>query len=129
MPRKREPRIDAYIRNAKPFARQLLTRIRVIVHRAVPKIEESIKWGMPAFLVDGQIVSGMAGFTAHGALWFWSSSRLVKAGILRKEWTRQGMGSFGKLTGVGDLPSSALLVRAVRRAAAWRKAGGTKSRT
>jgi hypothetical protein len=127
MPRRRDPRIDAYIRKAKPFAKPLLSRIRVIVHRAVPTIEESIKWGMPAFLVHGQIVCGMAGFTHHGAFWFWNGSALVKRGILRKEWTGGGMGSFGKLTGVKDLPAAGPLVQAVRRAAALRMAGVKKA--
>jgi len=125
---KRDPRVDAYIRKAKPFAKPILARIRSIVHRANPRFQESIKWRMPAFLVDGQIVCGMAGFTAHAAFWFWNGNRLRAKGILKKEWMTGGMGALGKLTKVKDLPSSPALVRAVRLAAELRLSGVRKSK-
>src|ERR1051325_12030253 len=97
---RRDPRIDAYIRKAKPFAQPILRRIRADVHRGARKIEESVKWGMPAFLVGGRIVCGMAGFTRHAALWFWNGAALARKGVLRAAWRGPGMGSFGKLTAV-----------------------------
>ena len=128
MSKRRDPRLDAYIRKAKPFAKPILVHIRKIVHRAVPKIEESIKWGMPAYLIDGQIVCGMAGFTAHAALWFWNGAALLKAGVLRKEWLKkEGMGTFGRLTNVKDLPAAGALAAAIRKAAAIRQAGAKKA--
>ena len=47
----RDPRVDAYIRNAAPFARPILTTIRETVHAACPGVEETIKWRFPHFLV------------------------------------------------------------------------------
>ena len=44
----REPRIDAYIAKAQPFARPILEQIRERVHAAVPEAEEAMKWSAPA---------------------------------------------------------------------------------
>ncbi len=122
MPARKDPRIDAYIRRAQPFAKPILVRIRTVVHRGLPDVEETIKWGMPAYLAGGKIVCGMAGFKAHAALWFWNGKALVTAGILKAAWNGPGMGSFGKLRKVADLPPAGVLAAAVRKAAS-RRAG------
>ena len=41
----RDPRIDAYIARAAPFARPILEHVRERVHAAAPEAEEAIKWG------------------------------------------------------------------------------------
>ena len=35
-----DPRIDAYITNAAPFARPILTHLRALVHGTCPEVEE-----------------------------------------------------------------------------------------
>ena len=96
----RDPRIDAYIAKREPFARPILERIREIVHRALPEIEEGIKWGSPAFMLNGKNVAGMAAFKAHAALMLTADD--VAGG---------GMGSYGKLKSLDDLPSEKDLTR------------------
>ena len=44
----REPRVDAYIAKAPPFARPILEHVRERVHAAVPDVEEAMKWSAPA---------------------------------------------------------------------------------
>jgi len=63
----REPRIDAYIAKAQPFARPILSHIREWVHAAVPEAEEAMKWSAPAFVLNGKILIVMAAFKAHAA--------------------------------------------------------------
>ena len=63
-----DQRIDAYIAKAAPFAQPNLKHLRVLIHRALPQSEETIKWGMPHWMVDGKNVAGMAAFKAHCAL-------------------------------------------------------------
>ena len=41
----RDPRVDAYIERAAPFAQPILAHVRALVHQACPRVEESIKWG------------------------------------------------------------------------------------
>ena len=55
-----DPRVDAYIDAAAPFAQPILRSIRAAVHEALPQAVETIKWSMPNFLLDGRIVCHMA---------------------------------------------------------------------
>ena len=94
----REPRIDAYIERAQPFARPILEKVRERVHAVVPDIEEAMKWSHPTYCKDGKIVMGTAAFKAHAAVHFWRGQELgfdTKSGA---------MGQLGKLTHVEQLP-------------------------
>ena len=63
------PKVDAYIAKAQPFAQPILSHIRELVHKACPEVEEAIKWSMPFFMVRGVILGHMAAFMAQrGAL-------------------------------------------------------------
>lgn len=109
----REPRIDAYIAKAQPFAQTILNHIRERVHAAVPEAEEVMKWSAPAFVLDGKILIVMAAFKAHAALNFWRGQEIgdgsAKAGA---------MGQFGKLQSISDLPDDDELDALIREAAA-----------
>jgi uncharacterized protein YdhG (YjbR/CyaY superfamily) len=52
---KADPRIDAYIAKAAPFAQPILAQVRDRVRAVVPDIEETLKWGAPSFVLDGKI--------------------------------------------------------------------------
>jgi len=108
----RDPRIDAYIAEAAPFARPILKHVRERVHAAAPEAEETMKWSSPTFTVDGKILLGMASFKAHAALNFWRGQEL--RGTVAKA---DAMGQFGKLTSVADLPSDKELDALIRQAA------------
>ena len=108
----RDPRIDAYITKAQPFARPILEKIRERVHAAVPEIEETVKWSMPAYTLDGKIVLITAAFKAHMALNFWRGQELRG-----DEASADAMGQFGKIQSIADLPTDAELDRLIREAA------------
>jgi uncharacterized protein YdeI (YjbR/CyaY-like superfamily) len=103
-----DPRIDAYIARAQPFAQPLLKKVRERVHAIVPDIEEAMKWSHPTFCRGGKIVLGMAAFKAHAAINFWRGQEL---GLDAKE---GAMGQLGKLASVDDLPGDldAMIARA-----------------
>jgi len=107
----RDPRIDAYIARKAPFARPILEHIRERVHAVVPEVEETLKWGAPAFTIGGKILLMMAAFKDHAALNFWRGQELRGEAA-----EADAMGQFGKLTSLGDLPSDkeldALIVKA-----------------
>jgi uncharacterized protein YdeI (YjbR/CyaY-like superfamily) len=95
----REPRIDAYVAKAKPFARPILEKVRDQVHAVVPDIQEAMKWGHPTYCRDGKIILGTAAFKEHAAINFWRGQELgfdAKSGA---------MGQLGKLTSIDDLPT------------------------
>ena len=108
----RDPRIDAYIAKAAPFARPILEKVRERVHAAAPEAEETLKWSMPSFTIDGKILLGMAAFKAHAALNFWRGQELGEGS------TKAGaMGQFGRLSSVADLPPDGALDALIREAA------------
>jgi uncharacterized protein YdeI (YjbR/CyaY-like superfamily) len=109
---KADARIDAYIARKNDFARPILEHVRERVRATVPEAEETLKWGAPAFTVDGQILLIMAAFKAHAALNFWRGQELRG-----DEANSDAMGQFGKLTSVDDLPDDAELDRLIREAA------------
>jgi uncharacterized protein YdeI (YjbR/CyaY-like superfamily) len=94
-----DPRIDAYIAKAPAFAQPILVHARALVHRALPEVEETIKWGMPHFMVGKTNVVGLAAFKAHAAVV-----------IHHQERTGDGMGALGKLTSLTDLPPDEELI-------------------
>jgi hypothetical protein len=116
MPSSTDPRVDAYIRKSAPFAQPILEHIRAIVHAAVPGASETIKWSMPFFEKDG-ILCNMAAFKAHVALRFWRGAQVVDGA------TEGGMGDFGRITTLKDLPTKAALIAMLRKTAALNAEG------
>jgi len=66
-----DPRVDAYIAKAQPFARPILSELRRRLHAAVPGLGETIKWNVPFFLLGDEIFASMAGFKAHTKFLVW----------------------------------------------------------
>ena len=66
-----DPRVDAYIAKAKPFAQPILLEIRELVHKACPAVEETIKWSRPFFEYKGAILGNMSAFKEHCSFGFW----------------------------------------------------------
>jgi uncharacterized protein YdeI (YjbR/CyaY-like superfamily) len=116
----RDPRIDDYIDKAAPFAQPILRHLREVIHRACPDVEETIKWGRPHFVHHG-ILCAVSAFKAHCTIFFWQGDNVV--GRMRDD----GMGQFGKITAVEDLPPATVLAGYVKKAAALNEAGAKPS--
>jgi uncharacterized protein YdeI (YjbR/CyaY-like superfamily) len=111
MPNK-DPRVDAYIEKSADFAKPILTHLRKLVHKASPKISETVKWGMPAFEYKG-IVCGIAAFKEHCTFGFWKHSLLDYNGFSTE---KTAMGSFGRIASNKDLPSDDTIIKLVQQA-------------
>lgn len=120
-----DPRIDAYISAAAPFAQPILHHFRSLVHAAAPQVEEAMKWSMPAFLHNGHQICGMAAFKAHASVNFWHREVAGGPGGMKRE----GMGQFGKMTSVTDLPADDEITAMVAEALALVDAGAKTPRT
>lgn len=108
----RDPRVDGYIERAQPFARPILEHVRARVHSVLPEAEETLKWSAPAFTLGGKIVLILAAFKAHAAVNFWRGQELRGAAA-----NADGMGQFGRLTSLDDLPPDDELDRLILHAA------------
>jgi uncharacterized protein YdeI (YjbR/CyaY-like superfamily) len=122
---KRDPRIDAYIAKAAPFAKPILENLRAAVHSTCPDCEETLKWSMPSFTYAGGILCTMASFKEHATFGFWKGSLVVDPGTNR---TTEAMGQFGRITSVKDLPPRAKLAGYIRQAMKLNEEGVTVKR-
>jgi uncharacterized protein YdeI (YjbR/CyaY-like superfamily) len=113
---KSDPRVDAYIAKSAPFAKPILRHIRALVRGACPEAGETIKWGMPSFVLDGKILCGMAAFKAHCTFGFWNRD-VRRAFRQRGAEADEAMGDLGRITALDELPPAADLRRAVKLAA------------
>lgn len=112
-----DPKVDAYIEKAQPFAQPILNHLRKLMHKACPDVEEAVKWGHPFFLYRGTILGHMAAFKQHCSFGFWGEEIgevLRDAGVVQDG----GMGSLGRITGVKDLPSEKEMLGWVRQSSA-----------
>ena len=122
MPAKKDPRVDAYIAKAAPFAQPILKHLRKSVHAACPTATEDIKWSMPTFIYNGKILAGMAAFKAHATFGFWHRGM---EDLLKKELGKTGeaMGLLGKIQSRADLPADKTLIGYIRTAVSLHDSG------
>jgi uncharacterized protein YdeI (YjbR/CyaY-like superfamily) len=122
---KTDPRIDSYIDRQADFARPILKHLRAAVHAACPECEETLKWSMPHFLYKGEMLAGMAAFKQHATFSFWRGTLVVE----NRGEASGGMGQFGKLTSLADLPPEAELEALIKKAMALTDQGVKPPRT
>ena len=116
------PKVDAYIAKAKPFAQPILEHLRELMHKACPDVEESIKWNMPFFEYKGAILGNMSGFREHCSFGFWGreiGAVLREAGMTPEN----GANALGRIASVKDLPPDRKMLGWIRQAAAFVDSG------
>ena len=114
-PERTDPRVDAYIAAAAPFARPILERLRRDLHGACPDVEEAIKWSHPFFLLDGRLFASMSAFSAHCGFGFWQDAKGAALDLPAPK--EKAMGQFGRIATLADLPSSPALRSLIAEAA------------
>lgn len=117
----KNPAVDAYIAKSAAFARPILTRVRGLMHRACPQIEETIKWGVPHFEHRG-VVASMAAFKQHASFGFWKQKLMQDPARLFPVAGDSSMGGR-KFRSVDELPSDAVLLRYIKAAVALNEQG------
>lgn len=127
MSRTLDPRIDAYIKNAAPFAQPVLKHLRELVHKGCPEASETIKWSSPFFEHAGRILCFMAAFKAHCAFGFWHRGMKKVVAELGAR-SDAAMGSLGRITSRADLPDDETMVGLVRAAARLNESGSPARR-
>lgn len=110
-----DPRIDAYIEKAAGFAQPILQHLRILVHKACPQAEETMKWSFPHFNYKGEILCSMASFKQHCAFGFWKTALMKDAKKLLHN-RKEAMGSLGRITSLKDLPADKTIIAYVKEA-------------
>ena len=125
---KKDNRVDEYIDVAAPFARPILRKLRRLVHKACPDVEETIKWGFIAFEYNG-LLATMAAFKSHAVFGFWKYKLLIgTANSLEVPKNHGGTarGNLGRITSIDDLPSDAVLSDFLKQALSINEQGVKK---
>lgn len=113
---KQDPRVDAYIKKAQPFAQPILKHMRALVHEVCPEVEETIKWSFPCFDYKGPFCS-MASFKQHAVFGFWKAAIMKDAEVLMATAKSEvAMGHLGRITSLKDLPSDKVLKGYIKEA-------------
>jgi hypothetical protein len=114
--------VDAYIAKSAEFAQPILEYLREVVHEGAPGVVEEMKWSRPFFVYggggkDGGVILGnISAFKQHCSFGLWGEAlakHLKAEGVASSD----GMGTFGKITSVDELPPRKTLVGYVREAA------------
>jgi hypothetical protein len=116
----KDARIDAYIAKSADFAQPILAHLRALVHAGCPEVEETMKWSFPHFLHRG-ILCSMAAFKQHCSFGFWKGELVL--GKSPGGATGEGMGQFGRITALSDLPPDKVLIGYIRQAVRLNEAG------
>ena len=109
----KDPRVDAYIAKAAPFAQPILTRLRRVVHTACPDVVEGTKWSSPHFDYKG-IFCSMSAFKQHCMIGFWKHALLMDALPATQ---KKALEQLGRIESVEDLPADATLVAIIKAGA------------
>jgi uncharacterized protein YdeI (YjbR/CyaY-like superfamily) len=120
----KDPRVDSYIAESADFARPILQHLRKLIQQGCPTAVETIKWGCPFFDYHG-LLCGFAAFKAHCSLFFWRDID-VSRWLTKTNTAGAGMGQFGKITSMADLPKDSVLLACVRAAVEQREAPASK---
>ncbi|MEO6004356.1 MAG: YdeI/OmpD-associated family protein [Opitutus sp.] len=120
----KDARVDTYIEEAAEFARPILKHLRKLIHQGCPEAVETIKWSAPFFDYHG-ILCGLVAFKAHCSLFFWRDID-VSVWLPKTNTAGAGMGQFGKLTSLADLPNDEVILRCVRAAVEQRDSPKSK---
>ncbi len=125
----RNPRVDAYIAGAAPFAQPILVHLRALVHATCPDAVEDIKWRMPFFVYRGGNLCHMAAFKAHCAFGFWRARDIPELPTPEAQsGPAAAMGSIGRILSLDDLPGDRALTGFIEAAMKLAEAGGKPSR-
>ena len=117
-----DPRIDAYIAKAPEYARPILTLIREAVHKGCPDVTETMKWSAPFFMYKGMLCN-MAVFKQHCSFGFWKASLIFGKGRSPGNKENEGMGQFGRISAISDLPKDKVLIGFIKEAVRLNETG------
>lgn len=121
----KNPKVDEYINSAQPFAQPILIHLREVIHKALPEVEETIKWGSPCFDHKGTICM-ISAFKEHCTMGFFKEKlmpdlqKYLKDHVIDKE---SAMGTWGRIEKLDNLPPDEKIMLWVKEAAELNEKG------
>lgn len=107
---------DDYFAQAGEFAQPILAKLRKVIHKACPDVQESIKWSAPFYEHHG-ILIGLGAFKAHVTLSFWRGKEMSDPAGLFDGKARETL-EIVRFESLKDVPSERVLAGYVKEAMA-----------
>jgi hypothetical protein len=57
--------VEGFFKKQPPHLRPILEKLRDLIREEVPAAQASLKWGMPFYTLDGEMMVALAGFKSH----------------------------------------------------------------
>src|SRR4051812_697965 len=99
--------VDARITKASDFARPICVKLREIIRKAAPNLEECLKWGMPAYKGNG-LVCCIGAFKQHVTLHFFRGAEFGGAHALLKDGADAANSRGIKFTSLKEVKAAAV---------------------
>jgi uncharacterized protein YdhG (YjbR/CyaY superfamily) len=104
--------VDDYVAGFPPATQKVLEQVRRIIRKALPKAEERISYGIPAFRQHGGYVIYFAGWKEHYSLY--PANRRLE-GAFRKELEPYELSGKGTIRFPLGEPAPAKLIAAIAK--------------
>lgn len=106
---KTDNRVDEYIQTAPKALQEAMQYLRSTIHKAIPEVEETIKWSKPHFLYQGEIICAIMGFTKHLNFVFWRGQEMQDPQNILQETGKTNMKTIKNIKSLKDLPVADVL--------------------
>lgn len=113
---KYNPKVDAFAEKAEDFAKPVLAHLRALIHATCPQVAEEIKWGIPHFDYEGDMMCIFAAYRKHCSFSFYKAALMGDARLTANDGSPAAKRFMGKLTSVADLPPDRDLVAWIKEA-------------
>lgn len=114
---------DAYTEKAADYAVPILVKIRKVMHKACPDVQETMKWGAPHFEHQG-ILAGVAVLKKQVRFVFWKGKQLSDPKGLLEVIGNTDMAAM-RIEKLSELPSERVLMQYIKEALRLNKAAAS----
>jgi uncharacterized protein YdeI (YjbR/CyaY-like superfamily) len=116
-------KVDAYAEKAEDFAKPILAHLRALIHATCPEVSEEVKWGIPHFDYNGDMMCIFAAYKKHCSFTFHKDALMSDARLKANAGMPAAKRFMGKLTGIADLPPERELISWIKEAMALNAQG------
>ena len=117
------PKVDAYANKAEDFAKPIFAHLRSLIHETCPEVIEEVKWGIPHFDYQGDMMCIFAAYKKHCSFTFFKDELMGDVRLKANAGIPAAQRFMGKLTSVADLPSERELQSWIKESMALNEQG------
>lgn len=115
--------VEGYIAQSEAFAQPILKKWRKLVLKNCPGAVETIKWGIPHFDYNGDMMCVMASYSQHCSFTFLKGALMSDPRLQKDKQLKPTQRFMGKITSLSDLPTDAVFIGLLKEAMALNEQG------